>query len=207
MMIIDEVKIAFKENKLAIYFSIAILFVSIILGYIFEPSLYSYFNPVVEAVTKKVQSGVIRLTFKDIFLNNLKVIFQMFIYGLILCISALILSFNGFLVGYYVASTGDLFVTLMLIIPHGIFEFSSCILACASGFVLFNFLFRFLKTLLKQENDSIIEMLSNSFDECSDKLKQAFILFGISIILMVIAGIVETYLTIPIAQYFISILR
>ncbi len=205
-MIINEIKIAFKENKLAIYSSIAILFISLILGYVFEPNLYSYLNPVVEDLTHKVESGVVKLTFSDIFFNNFQIIFRMFVYGLILCSSALILAFNGFFVGYYVGTSDDLLQVLLYIIPHGIFEFSSCILACASGFILFNFLYKFLNALLKQQTDSISEMLHNSFDESSDKLKQALIIFGISIILMVIAGIFETYLTIPIAQYLISIL-
>lgn len=205
-MIIDEIKIAFNENKLAIYSSIAILFVSLILGYVFEPSLYHYFNPVVEDITQKVQSGTIRLTFNDIFFNNLQIIFRMFLYGLILCSSALVLAFNGFFVGYYVGTSDNILQVLLYIIPHGIFEFSSCILACASGFVLFNFLYKFLKVLLEQETNSIKEMLFNSVEESFDKLKQALIIFGISIILMIIAGIFETYLTIPIAEYVISIL-
>ena len=79
---IDEIKSAFRENKWAIIVSIAILFISLILGYILEPYLYTYLNPVVEDLTQKVQSGVIKLTFHDIFLNNLKVILMMFIFGI-----------------------------------------------------------------------------------------------------------------------------
>ena len=77
-MMINEVKRAFSENKLAIALAIAILFISLILGYIFEPSLYEYLNPVAEDLTQKVESGVIQLTFGDIFFNNLKIICQMF---------------------------------------------------------------------------------------------------------------------------------
>lgn len=205
-MMFDEVKLAFSENKLAIVASVAILFIPIILGYCFEPYLYSYLNPVVEDLTQKVQTGVIQLTFMDIFSNNFRIILQMFIYGLVFCFSAIILAFNGFFVGYYIAAADDLFVVLLYIIPHGIFEFSSCIIACASGFVLFNFLYNFLKTLLKQDCDSISERLYNSVDSSYDKLKQALILFFIAVILMVIAGIVEAYLTIPIAQLVFSIL-
>ena len=63
-----EVKLAFLENKLAIYISIFILIFSLILGYILEPYLYSYFNPVVDDLSQKVETGVIRLTFFDIFI-------------------------------------------------------------------------------------------------------------------------------------------
>ena len=202
---ISEVKIAFSENKWPIIISTVILLVSLVLGYFLEPHLYSYFNPIVDDLTQKVQSGVIKLTFHDIFLNNLRVILMMFIFGIGCCISVLVLAFNGFFVGYYVATDGNLLAVLMYIIPHGIFEFSSCILACASGIVLFNFIYKFLKAALNQDEGSISQRVSNSFDESYIKLKQALIIFAVSLILMVIAGFVEVYLTVPIANYVLSI--
>ena len=203
-MILEEVKSAFRENKLAVYASVAILFISLLLGYFLEPYLYSYFNPVVEDLTHQVQQGTIKLTFQSIFLNNIRVVIAMFLFGVTCFISALILGFNGFFAGYYVATTDDLFQTLLLIVPHGIFEFSSCILACASGFVLFNFVFKFLKTLYGQDNGPVKELLRISFDESVVKLKQAIILFVIASILMAIAGFVETYLTLPIAELILN---
>ena len=199
-----EIKLAFVENKFAIVFSIAILFISLLLGYFLQPYVVNYLNPVVEEFTKKVQSGVITLTFQSIFLNNIRIVFLMFILGLLFCFSALILAFNGFFVGYFVASKGNLLTNLILIIPHGIFEFSSCILACASGFVLFNFIIKFLKAWFNEKNKSFINKLSISFDLSFDKLKQAFILLVISSILMVIAGLFEVYLTLPIANFIFS---
>ena len=202
---LDEVKRAFTDNKLAISSAVAILLISIILGYILEPHLYSYLNPVVEDLTHKVKEGVITLTFTSIFLNNIQIVFSMFLYGLLLCFSALILAFNGFFVGYYVATASDLFQTLLLIVPHGIFEFSSCIIACSSGFVLFNFLYLFLKTVLETESSSFKEILYVSFNASSTKLKQAIILLIVASVLMAIAGVVEAYLTLPIAEFIYSI--
>ena len=203
-MILEEVKLAFRENKLAVYASIAILFISLLLGYFLEPYLYSYFNPVVEDLTHQVQQGTIKLTFQSIFLNNIRIVIAMFLFGVTCFISAVILGFNGFFAGYYVATTDDLFQSLLLIVPHGIFEFSSCILACASGFVLFNFVFKFLKTLYGQDNGPVKELLRISFDESVVKLKQAIILFVIASILMAIAGFVEVYLTLPIAELILN---
>lgn len=200
-MMFDEIKSAFSENRIAILSSIAILFISIILGYLLQPQLYDYLNPVVDDLTEKVQTGVITLTFQSIFFNNIQIVFSMFVYGLLFCFSALILGFNGFFVGYYVATSDNIVSTLLLIIPHGIFEFSSCILACASGFVLFNFLAKFILTLLKQKDSSIKESLSVSYDASYPKLKQAFIIFILASVLMAIAGFVETYLTLPIAEF------
>lgn len=202
---LNEVKFAFSENKLAIYVSIVILFISLILGYVFEPYLFSYLNPVVEDLTQKVQTGVIKLTFADIFFNNIEIVFRMFIYGLCFCSSVLLLSFNGFFVGYYVAASDNFWYTVLLIVPHGIFEFSSCILACASGLVLFNFLYKFLKAIWAHEDTSFKEILADSFNVAKDKLKQAIILLAIASILMAIAGVIESYLTLPIAKMILSI--
>jgi uncharacterized membrane protein SpoIIM required for sporulation len=204
-MILDEVKRSFSENRLAIYASIAILLASLVLGYFLEPYLHSYFNPVVDDLTQKVQQGTITLTFQSIFLNNIQIVFSMFIFGVTCFFSAFLLGFNGFFAGYYVATADDLFTTLLLIVPHGIFEFSSCILACASGFVLFNFVYKFLKTLYRMDNGPVRELLATSFDANSDKLKQAVILLAIASILMAIAGFIEAYLTLPIAEGIYSI--
>ncbi len=125
----------------------------------------------------------------------------MFIYGLFLCVSVLILAYNGFFVGYYVAINDNVYKVLAMLIPHGIFELTSCILACSSGLVLFNFLFRFLyKSYLKEDLT-----LRKSFNKNLYKLKQALIIFLVSVVLMVIAGFVEAYLTIPIAYFLLGV--
>lgn len=195
-----EVKLAFLENKSAIYISLFILIFSLILGYVLEPYLYSFFNPVVDDLSQKVGTGVIQLTFADIFLNNILIISQMFVYGLLFCLCTLLLAYNGFFVGYYVAIHDDLFRVLAMMIPHGIFELTSCALACASGLVLFNFLIRFFKSYLKEDLS-----LRNSFYNNLIKLKQAIIIFIISVVFMVIAGVIEVYLTIPIAHFLLSL--
>lgn len=198
-----EVKKAFVENKSAIIASAFILFISLILGFVFAPSLHSYLNPVVEDLTNKVETGVVQLTFQDIFINNIMIVLQMFIYGLFFCISALILAFNGFFVGYYTAISPNILQSIILILPHGIFEFTSCILACASGFILFNFVYRLFKTFLKEKERKFIDRLFYSYEVNFDKLLQAFIILLIASILMVIAGLIEVYLTIPIGKFLI----
>lgn len=204
-LIKKEVKLAFTENKFAIIASVLILFIPLILGYVFEPYLFSYLNPVVEDLTNKVQSGVLQLTFNDIFFNNIRIVLEMFIGGLFFCFSALILAFNGFFVGYYVATTPNLTQSLVLIIPHGIFEFSSCILGCASGFVLFSFAYGALKRFLSQNGMGFVDRMVFSYDENFNRLLHAFILLAISSVLMFIAAIIEVYLTVPIGRFLLSI--
>ena len=64
---LDEIKLAFIENKIAIYSSIIILIGTLIAGYLLQPYLESIFNPVVDKLTQDVKTGVITLTFKIIF--------------------------------------------------------------------------------------------------------------------------------------------
>jgi uncharacterized membrane protein SpoIIM required for sporulation len=201
-----EIKEAFVENKMAIILSVAILLISLILGYFLESYLHPYLNPVVEQFSKQVESGAIKLTFHSIFSNNIRIVFMMFLFGVFFCFSALILAFNGFFVGYFTATTDNLFNTLLLLIPHGIFEFSSCILACSSGFVLFKFILRFFKSISKKEDASLSNKAYESYVENFDKLKQSIILLLLAAVLMVIAGLIEVYLTVPIANFLNSII-
>ena len=123
----------------------------------------------------------------------------MFIYGLLFCLSVVLLAYNGFFVGYYAAIQDNLFRVLAFLVPHGIFEMPSCALACASGLVLFNFLIKFLNSYIRQDltfKDSITNNL--------DKLRQACLIFLVAVILMIIAGFVEVYLTTSIANFLLG---
>ena len=205
-IMLDEIKSAFVENKRAILIAVIIFLVSIVLGYLLEPYVHDLFNPVVDDLTQKVKTGVIKLTFWSIFSNNIRIVFMMFIFGMLFCFSAVILAFNAFFASYYVATNDNLLYTLLLIIPHGIFEFSSCIIACASGFVLFNFILNFLKTIHKQDDGPVKTILHTSFSQNYAKLKQAVILLIVASVLMAVAGFVEVYLTVPIADFIMSFL-
>ena len=55
------------------------------------------------------------------------------------------------------------------------------------------------------DNGPVMELLATSFNASSDKLKQAVILLAIASILMAIAGFIEAYLTLPIAEWTYSI--
>lgn len=200
----EEVKSAFVENRFALLAALAIFIVSVVLGYLLEPYVHGLFNPIVDELTQKVKTGVIKVTFWSIFSNNIRIVFSMFIYGIAFCFSAVILAFNGFFASYYVATQDNLTNTMLLIVPHGIFEFPSCIIACASGFVLFNFILKFLRAINAQENGPVKPIVKNAFVKSYPKLKQAVILLIIASILMAIAGFVETYLTLPIAEWMLN---
>ena len=211
----NEIKSAFLENKTAVYISIILLLGTLIAGYVLQPYLQSIFDPVVDKLTEDVKNGVITLTFQTIFTNNILIVFRMFVLGIFFCFSGVILAYNGFFVGYYIASSQNLFRVLLYIIPHRIFEFS-CIIATASGFVLFHFLFRLVYNIAKPDFDYIEledkfynltfkDKLVYSLEKNYDKLKQSLVLLGVAVILMAIAGVIEVYLTVPIANFILSI--
>ena len=194
----DEIKLAFYENKIFIIVSLLILIFSLFSGYFLKPLLYDILNPAFDDLTQKVDNGVIQLTFHDIFINNLFIILRMFIYGLLFCLSVVILAYNGFFIGYYVAINEDFFRVLVFLLPHGIFELSSCVLACSSGLVLFKFLFHLLKSYYYDYNfkDSVLININI--------LKQSLIIFSVAVVLMIIAGFIEVYITVPFADLILN---
>ena len=201
MEIKKEISDAFYQNDVAIVAAIIILGVSLILGFYLEPFVHSLLNPVVNELEQQVQSGAIQITFHDIFLNNIRIVFTMYIFGIFACFSSIILAFNGFFTSYYIATVPDFLYSVLLVVPHGIFEFASCILACAASFVLFNFIYKFIKELMTHRYCSAKYTVMYALDESYDKLKQSLILLAVAVVLMIIAGIVEVYCTVPIANY------
>ena len=142
----NEIKSAFADNKFLILFSATAFIISLILGYVYQASLHETFAPVVQEISNNLEQGVITFSFKDIFINNIVIVFEVFILGIIFCFSIVILLFNGFFLGYFIGAQDNLFYSLMLIIPHGIFELPSLILATSAGFVLFKFIYKSVKS-------------------------------------------------------------
>lgn len=218
---LNEIKKAFKNNSKILIISLVIFMGCLFAGYFLKPYLYDFFNPVAQKLTDDVKKGVISLTFQDIFLNNIMIVFKMYIFGIICCTSVFILAFNGFFLGYFIGTGDSLYHMLPLIVPHALFEIPSCILGCAAGFILFIFIFRVFdnclfpdyefisqkcgRIVLKEEKIPFSEKFYYAIEKNFDKLKESLILLGVSIILMIIAGIIEVYITIGLAQMFFSI--
>ena len=202
----NEIKLAFLENKTAIYISVILLLGTLIAGYILHPYLQSIFDPVVDKLTEDVKTGVITLTFQTIFTNNILIVFRMFLLGIFFCFSGVILAYNGFFVGYYIADSQNLFKVLLYIIPHGIFEFSSCTNPDAVAIIHeAKPDFDYVRLEDKFYNLTFKDKLVYSLEKNYDKLKQSLILLGAAVILMAIAGVIEVYLTVPIANFILSI--
>ncbi len=200
MNIRNEIRNAFVDNKYLLLTSTILFIVSLLAGFLLEPYLYSLFNPVVNQLQDELARGVISVTFQSIFLNNIFIVLRMFIFGIIFCFSVVLLIYNGFFLGYFLASYGDLVRNLVFMIPHGIFELPSIIIATTSGLVLFKFIFKFIRDIYKNK----IKFL-DSLDKNYPLLKQSLIILAIGCILMFVAGIVESYFTVPIANWILNL--
>lgn len=204
-----ELKKAFIDNKYPLLISTIIFIVSLVIGYIFSSSLNSVFNPIINELINDLESGVITLSFHHIFLNNISILLSMYILGTIFCFSSFILIFNGMFLGYFIGNRANTIETILLILPHGIFELSSCVIGTAAGFVLFIFIFRIVKSIIPSKlNDNLTlkDRLYKAINENFYKLKQSLILLGVSIFLMVIAGLIEVYVTIGLSNWILSII-
>lgn len=205
MNIKENIKEAFTDNKNLLLISVILFSASLIIGYTFQPVLYNIFNPVVEQLSRDVKNKVIQLTFHDIFLNNIMIVFRMFIFGILFCFSILLLMYNGFFLGYYIGCSKNLVNTLLLIIPHAIFELPSIVIATTSGLVLFKFAYNVFKNINSMSENSLKEKIITSFEKYYYILKESLVLLLVSAILMAVAGVIETHFTISIAKWLISL--
>jgi len=188
------------------------------LGYLFAPYISEILNPMVDSFRDKVQRGEIRITPDSIFFNNVYVGIMMYcgavFFGLF---TASILITNGVFIGYF-ATQIPLDAFLLYTLPHAIFEIPAIIIAGFSGFVLFKFIVGFVYNITSPKIDEKLDSFNNygNFDNLGikdrivsslnnniNKLTQSLSLFGLSVVLFIIAAFIEAYLTIPIASLFI----
>lgn len=100
------------------------------------------------------------------------------------------LAFNGMILGSAVKTTAEqigLIKTILLILPHGVFEIPAIIIAGAAGFKIPYELLRFA---LGRKEEIITE----------EDAKEFFKLIAISIVLIFIAALIESTVTVKIAE-------
>ena len=134
-----------KESKKFIWAVIAIFVFSLILGVFFQPTeiskiILDYIEKVVEETQD--MSSLEMISF--IFLNNLRVGFMGIIYGFLFGIPPVLFALgNGYVVGFVsslaVSSSGA--VSLLSLLPHGIFELPAIFISFGMGIKLGSFIF------------------------------------------------------------------
>ncbi len=133
--------------------------------------------------------------FRFLFINNLKVILILSFGGVLtfggLTIWSLI--FNGIPLGLFLHSSwtlrhvGELKTFFLLIFPHGIFEIPGLIIAGSAGFKI---PYEILRFVLDKKEEIITE----------EDAKEFFKLVGLSILLIFIAAVIESKITLKLAE-------
>ena len=95
---------------------------------------------------------------------------------------------------------------IFYLIPHGIFEITATVLESTAGILLFTFIWKFIKNLIKSKCEGLRSKLSESFENSKNPLIQSIALMIFTCILLLIAALIESYISVPFSQFIVSIL-
>jgi stage II sporulation protein M len=197
----------YRRNESYLLISAMIFIVSLLLGYAFAGMLEPVLGSVLGDLKRRISQGELKLTTLSIFANNLKVAFIIYAGGIILgAITVIYLFVNGAIIGYTAAqfSIGDFIIYTA---PHGVFEMLGLIIAAAGGFRLANVVLNLMRGLLHLQTDfSMTSQVKYLLEVNQDDFKDSLALFGIAVILLLIAAFIEANLTIIWANYMKTIL-
>ena len=196
----------YKRNKISLFISLAIFLASVIIGSV-GPFLSSPFHEYMLNMTITYFTnikGVSPTTF-SIFLNNGTLAF-------------LYLYVGGF--GFGIINTLELIkiglltsfisveypISIIYTLPHGIFELTGYVIATAAGYNLLSIAINILKDFTKMENTfPINEQINRILDYNYTRFKDSVILIMIAIFILFIAAIIEANITVPLANYILSL--
>ncbi|MGQ9759025.1 MAG: stage II sporulation protein M [Candidatus Methanomethylicaceae archaeon] len=176
-----------KENTFYIIVSLALLVIGIFFGVLIpkthmpfsETPLYQILSPYVELYKPYEFSTVIFLFVK----NSITISLAFFLSPLLLIFPSLVLLLNGFMTGF-VASSLPIDLTIGALVPHGIFELSALVLGSAGGL-------RFGIGVIKK----VVKKLRGEEYGISEDFIKGLKLFILSLVLLFVAAIIETYVT------------
>ena len=141
----------------------------------------------------------------DVFLNNeiaaLSTYLLSIFFGIVSIFSVIL---NGLSLGILYGTTfpqQNFAVFVAYILPHGIFEIPAIILESVAGILLFKFLYFFVKKSFTYRSPSFKEGMVKSWDENKVYLIHSVVLIIFVSILLIIAAIIEVYLTPTIGSY------
>ena len=101
--------------------------------------------------------------------------------------------------------SGDFFRFLKLTFFHGLLEDLSTILNAFASMILVYFIISYFLSLIKKSGISLSEKLKYSWHVNKIHLKQSLAVFIIGLIVMVMAGVCEVYISVPIGNFIASL--
>lgn len=134
-----------KESRNFIWTAVIIFFVAVIIGFLYQPpAIVNVILDYIKQVLAKTEGmkGLDMISY--IFFNNIQIGFMGLIYGFVLGIFPIISIFvNGYVVGYVsssaISSAGV--VSLLNLLPHGIFELPAIFISFGMGIKFGSFIF------------------------------------------------------------------
>lgn len=93
---------------------------------------------------------------------------------------------------------------IIYLIPHGIFELTATVLESAAGILLFLFIWRFAKGIIRSESDGFKKKCQTSFEIHKKVLFQSVALMIFSTILLLIAAPIEAYFSVPFSEFILG---
>ena len=190
-----------KENKKLIGIIAALYFIIVIVTYFYSINLISSNYAAFKSSMAPGLNTTVHTSALDLFLNNSRTVLLNYILGIFFGIFPIIsILTNSFALGAQAASFGFIQANgtlryILYLIPHGIFEITGTILESVAGIILFKFVWRLLKDLIKGEGDGFKEKLSIAYQNNKRIFIQSFVLMIFCIILMLIAAPIEYYIS------------
>ena len=178
-----------KLSKLLLIFTSSFFYLlGVLLGFFYTPILRNIHS--LNIFTENININLILL-------NNVKLVMLLIVGGLLMgSLTTINLVINGQFLGVIIRELitshdliSTLFILLLFVFPHGVFEIPAIIIAGAAGFKIPYEIVRYLAGRKEQ-------VLTK------EDIKEYLTLSLISIILIIIAAFVEAYITPRIAMYF-----
>ena len=179
----------FHRNRNYILFVIALFAISLIIGYVFRDVFADYVIEAIRNMAKNITNDSSSLSL-GIFLNNLRVAFIIILLGFLFSIFSLMILFtNGVLIGFMFTIVP---APLMLIytLPHGIFEIPQLILTVVCALLVTKLEINLIKGVLQRD-----KTFKGEIRNSSTIIKDIILSITIIVVLLVIAALIEGYVT------------
>lgn len=187
-------------SRIKPYFLISLVFfiITVLLGFLLADVFKSIGMQLLHQIVSEVPEQSITATylFKNNLTVNLIIIAGGFLFSII---SALVIFINGFIIGftYWIIHNPILFI--LYILPHGIFELTATILSLGVSLMITRVVCRLIRGIFNKEST-----IKKEYDDSKIIIADILLSIFFIVILLVLAAFIEAYLTIPIANFFIS---
>ena len=204
------VKSAFGEHKYLFIFTLIFAVFCWIGGYFIADFLFSPY----ELMDYEYLAQETFFSFDDmieIIVNNCLINIMSYLESLLFCYGpvydmVLNIGLSGVVTRATERACGDPFLFIKLTCLHGFFEDLSTILNSFSGFLLFLFVVKSIKDIFKPSQHLANGAITNSMELNKSILYQSLAIFILALLIMIFAGFLEEYISIPFGNFIASIL-